>query len=177
MISGNLFSFSVILKKSSNIFLIPLPLVPSSRVISSTKQPPNRWETYLPLGKVIPGTRLITFKVPLKKAKCEKLPKHEQFTPTHLVSKIRDAGFELGMVVDLTFTRKYYSPSEFHHQGIRYEKIFTEGHNIPNDDVVNRFFDALEGFYESNVNEIFNESRGYSIERENLLQDLKRRKA
>ncbi|XP_061170023.1 RNA/RNP complex-1-interacting phosphatase-like [Saccostrea echinata] len=112
--------------------------------------PPERWEGYTALGNVIPGTRLITFKVPLKKELCEKLPEKEKFTPRSLVSMVNDLGCQLRMVIDLTFTTKYYGAQEMEHQGVRYEKIFTEGHNVPSDDVVYRFFDTLESFYEAN---------------------------
>ncbi|XP_062568946.1 RNA/RNP complex-1-interacting phosphatase-like [Saccostrea cucullata] len=170
-----------------------------------------RWEGYRALGKVIPGTRLITFKVPLKKELCEKLPEEEKFTPRSLVSMVKNLGCQLGMVVDLTFTTKYYSARDMEHQGIRYEKIFTEGHNVPSDDVVYRFFDTLESFYETNkdndqlvgvhcthgVNRtgyvvcrymierlgfepdkamtVYHEARGYPVERENYIEDLRNR--
>lgn len=60
---------------------------------------------------------------------------------------VSDLGHQLGMVIDLTFTTKYYTALEFRDQGVRHEKIFTEGHNVPNDDVVYRFFDTLESFF------------------------------
>uniref|UniRef100_A0A8W8ILU0 RNA/RNP complex-1-interacting phosphatase n=1 Tax=Magallana gigas TaxID=29159 RepID=A0A8W8ILU0_MAGGI len=173
--------------------------------------PPDRWEKYQALGKVIPGTRLITFKVPLKTELCEKLPEDEQFTPKKLVAMVSELGHRLGMVVDLTFTKKYYAAFEFKGQGVRHEKIFTEGHNVPNDDVVYRFFDTLESFFKECQDEnqvvgvhcthgvnrtgyvvcrymierlgfnadkamaVYHEARGYPIERENYIEDLRLR--
>ncbi|XP_022339320.2 uncharacterized protein LOC111134511 isoform X1 [Crassostrea virginica] len=173
--------------------------------------PPDRWTNYEALGAVIPGTRLITFKVPLKKELCENLPEKEQFTPKNLLSLVSGLGHQLGMVIDLTFTRKYYSAFEFKDEGVRHEKIFTEGHNVPNDDVVYRFFDTLESFFLEQPDEkqvvgvhcthginrtgyvvcrylierlgwdpeeamtVYHKSRGYPIERENYIEDLRKR--
>lgn len=38
----------------------------------------------------------------------------------------------LGLVVDLTNTTKYYSPGEFESKNIVHVKVFTEGKQIPN---------------------------------------------
>uniref|UniRef100_K1PZ87 RNA/RNP complex-1-interacting phosphatase n=1 Tax=Magallana gigas TaxID=29159 RepID=K1PZ87_MAGGI len=154
-----------------------------------------RWEKYQALGKEL----------------CEKLPEDEQFTPKKLVAMVSEQGHRLGMVVDLTFTKKYYAAFEFKGQGVRHEKIFTEGHNVPNDDVVYRFFDTLESFFKECQDEnqvvgvhcthginrtgyvvcrymierlgfnadkamaVYHEARGYPIERENYIEDLRLR--
>ena len=33
----------------------------------------------------------------------------DRFTPDILMSRIQEQGLELGMIIDLTFTRKYYN--------------------------------------------------------------------
>ena len=48
----------------------------------------------------------------------------QEFTPLRLIESQRALGREIGMVVDLTFTAKYYSgKSEFEERGIRHKKI------------------------------------------------------
>jgi hypothetical protein len=38
------------------------------------------------------------------------LKQDEEFTPTQFVKDVRKRGFELGIVIDLTFTDRYYRP-------------------------------------------------------------------
>ncbi|XP_046576885.1 RNA/RNP complex-1-interacting phosphatase-like isoform X2 [Haliotis rubra] len=110
--------------------------------------PPDRWEKYTALGNVIKGTRIVCFKVPLKYPLVEKLPEEERFTPTALVKKMADSGHNLGLVIDLTFTRKYYNSKELTDKGVQYEKIFTKGHEVPNDFVFGRFAHVIDQYLE-----------------------------
>ncbi|PVD30540.1 hypothetical protein C0Q70_09808 [Pomacea canaliculata] len=173
--------------------------------------PPDRWTDYRPLGSVIPGTKFIAFKVPLKEALCRNLSADERFSPSRLIQILKESGQDLGLVVDLTFTSKYYNGKEFSKKSIDYEKIFTAGHEIPSEKVFQRFEEIVSDFCAKNAdNNIligihcthgvnrtgylvcrymieklnfqpddaiskFNEARGHPIERENYLEDLRKR--
>ncbi|XP_067289006.1 RNA/RNP complex-1-interacting phosphatase [Pseudorasbora parva] len=168
---------------------------------------PDRWTDYSALGKRIPGTRFIAFKVPLKQALSYRLTQSEAFGPFDLVRMLEKEGQELGLIIDLTFTTRYYKvedlPNTLYHL-----KIFTAGHEVPNDATILSFKKAVRHFLHDNENNdkligvhcthglnrtgylicrylidvdgmkpqkainLFNASRGHSIERENYLDDL-----
>ncbi|XP_060071275.1 probable tyrosine-protein phosphatase F54C8.4 [Ylistrum balloti] len=106
--------------------------------------PPDRWLDYSNVGKVIPGTNILCFKVPLKNGLLRQVPPDLWFTPKQLIDHVEKEQHKLKLVIDLTFTTKYYFKDEFTKNGVKYLKIFTEGHVIPHDDVVHRFYDAIE---------------------------------
>ncbi|XP_042875336.1 RNA/RNP complex-1-interacting phosphatase-like isoform X2 [Penaeus japonicus] len=107
---------------------------------------PDRWRKYTNMGRQIPGTRFIAFKVPLKEALLMRLQDASWFCPRTLM----DHCVDLGLVVDLTNTTRYYDPKEFTDQGIKYAKVFTEGHKIPKDKVVMEFFKVVNTFLDEN---------------------------
>uniref|UniRef100_A0A1I8HTP7 TYR_PHOSPHATASE_2 domain-containing protein n=1 Tax=Macrostomum lignano TaxID=282301 RepID=A0A1I8HTP7_9PLAT len=74
------------------------------------------------------------------------MPAHEQFTPSELMNRCKQMKLPLGLVVDLTFTTRYYNPQEFTSQGVKYEKIFVEGHNIPDQKCISRFEAVVNQF-------------------------------
>lgn len=105
---------------------------------------PHRWTDYEAVGKRIPGTRFIAFKVPLKQvtdllthtytptysplhsSRClcadlmtlislfQALRRHlsesEVFGPFDLIDVLKKEGEELGLIIDLTYTTRYYQP-------------------------------------------------------------------
>lgn len=121
---------------------------------SSTKKKggnhiPERWKDYLPIGKRMPGTRFIAFKVPLKKSFEEKLAPEERFSPLDLFKRIREQNEELGLIIDLTYTHRYYKPEDLP-ESIPYLKIYTVGHQVPDDDTIFKFKCAVTGFLKEN---------------------------
>ncbi|XP_068213185.1 RNA/RNP complex-1-interacting phosphatase homolog [Palaemon carinicauda] len=90
---------------------------------------PDRWEVYKPMGRQIPGTRFICFKVPLRQEIGENAYRKgaEWFCPRTLM----DHCHNLGLIVDLTNTNRYYDRSVFTLQGIKHMKIPTMGKAIP----------------------------------------------
>lgn len=100
----------------------------------------NRWTDYKAVGKRIPGTRFIAFKVPLKQVTdlltqththlnlyycfcadvmtpislLQALRRHlresEAFGPFDLIDVLKNESEELGLIIDLTFTTRYYRP-------------------------------------------------------------------
>lgn len=120
---------------------------------------PDRWDAYSAFGSIIRGTRFLPFKVPLKESLCQDLPTDQWFTPGILMERLRmrqqqqQQPMQLGLVIDLTNTKRYYSPQEITKHNVRYEKIFTEGHNVPADAVQHRFKEIVDRFlWENNGN-------------------------
>ncbi|XP_044273320.1 RNA/RNP complex-1-interacting phosphatase isoform X2 [Varanus komodoensis] len=110
---------------------------------------PDRWTDYLPLGKRIPGTRFIAFKVPLKKKFEWRLAPNERFSPSDLLDQVREQKEELGLIIDLTYTTRYYEPEELP-DTVQYCKILTVGHEVPDNDTIFRFKSAVKKFLTEN---------------------------
>ncbi|KAH1176757.1 hypothetical protein KIL84_010459 [Mauremys mutica] len=170
---------------------------------------PDRWTDYLPLGQRMPGTRFIAFKVPLKKSFEWRLDPKDRFSPFDLIKKIREQKEELGMIIDLTYTTRYYGPEELP-ETLCYSKILTVGHEVPDNETIFKFKCAVREFLRENRDndkligvhcthglnrtgylvcrylidvegmepnvaiELFNRSRGHSIERKNYIEDLQK---
>lgn len=110
---------------------------------------PERWKDYLPIGQRMPGTRFIAFKVPLKKSFEGKLAPEERFSPLDLFNRIQEQNEELGLIIDLTYTHRYYKPEDLP-ETIPYLKIFTVGHQVPDDETILKFKSAVNGFLKEN---------------------------
>ncbi|KAM8786447.1 RNA/RNP complex-1-interacting phosphatase [Rhynchonycteris naso] len=110
---------------------------------------PERWTDYLPVGQRMPGTRFIAFKVPLKKSFDGKLAPEERFSPLDLFNKIREQNEELGLIIDLTYTHRYYKPEDLP-ETIPYLKIYTIGHQVPDGNTISKFICAVKGFLKEN---------------------------
>ncbi|KAK3599431.1 hypothetical protein CHS0354_036449 [Potamilus streckersoni] len=106
----------------------------------------DRWEDYCPFGDVIEKTCILPLKVPLKESLSKRYEEKERFTPQTLIDMLNDRGLTLGLIIDLTFTTKYYNPEEFMQRGINYKKIYVAGQRIPSDEVVYQMFDIINSF-------------------------------
>lgn len=109
---------------------------------------PERWEIYKSMGRQIPGTRFICFKVPLRVGIVQNAVSKgaEWFCPRTLM----DHCHSLGLIVDLTNTDRYYNSSDFTSQGIKHIKIPTAGKVIPSPRVSKQFFNTVHTFLEEN---------------------------
>lgn len=87
---------------------------------------PKGWLDYTPFGKKIVGTRFICFKVPLT-TNLNAVEPENQLTPDQLIEKIPN----LGLIIDLTDTYRYYNPTIFVERGIEHKKIKIAGHVLP----------------------------------------------
>ncbi|XP_060765616.1 RNA/RNP complex-1-interacting phosphatase [Neoarius graeffei] len=112
---------------------------------------PDRWVDYKAVGKRIPGTRFIAFKVPLKQALRRNLKESEAFGPLDLMDMLKNEGEELGLIIDLTFTTRYYQPQDLP-DTLHYLKIFTAGHEVPSDPTILSFKKAVRRFLHDNQN-------------------------
>ncbi|XP_017282875.1 RNA/RNP complex-1-interacting phosphatase [Kryptolebias marmoratus] len=110
---------------------------------------PDRWLDYIAVGKRLSGTRFIAFKVPLKQALNFKLPCSEVFGPWELLDALNKENQELGLIIDLTFTRRYYTPQDIP-QSLLCVKIFTAGHEIPSDNTILSFKRYVHRFLQDN---------------------------
>ncbi|XP_005686413.1 PREDICTED: RNA/RNP complex-1-interacting phosphatase isoform X2 [Capra hircus] len=77
------------------------------------------------------------------------LAPEECFSPLDLFNKIQEQNEELGLIIDLTYTRRYYKPEELP-ENIPYLKIYTVGHQVPDDDTILKFKTAVNGFLKEN---------------------------
>ncbi|XP_010148221.1 PREDICTED: RNA/RNP complex-1-interacting phosphatase-like, partial [Eurypyga helias] len=107
------------------------------------------WTDYVPLGRRMPGTRFIAFKVPLKKSFDQNLHPEERFSPRDLIKKIKEQKEELGLIIDLTYTTRYYRPEELP-ATLCYSKILTMGHEIPNRHTIFQFKCVVKKFLRDN---------------------------
>ncbi|XP_032059944.1 RNA/RNP complex-1-interacting phosphatase isoform X2 [Aythya fuligula] len=110
---------------------------------------PERWTDYVPLGRRLPGTRFIAFKVPLRQSFDHNLHPAERFSPRDLIKKIKEQREELGLIIDLTYTTRYYRPEELP-ATLCYSKILTMGHEIPNNETIFQFKSVVKNFLRDN---------------------------
>ncbi|XP_008329186.1 RNA/RNP complex-1-interacting phosphatase-like isoform X2 [Cynoglossus semilaevis] len=170
---------------------------------------PDRWRNYRPVGRRVPGSRFIAFKTPLKPSLNRLVPGAESFSLWELLDSVEGQNQELGLIIDLTVTTRYYTLVDVP-QSCGYVKILTEGQRVPSDATILSFKRAVRHFLTENpdndrligvhcthgVNrtgyllcrylidvdgldprravELFNTSRGHSMERQNYLVDLLR---
>ncbi|XP_041914339.1 RNA/RNP complex-1-interacting phosphatase-like isoform X1 [Alosa sapidissima] len=106
---------------------------------------PDRWTDYKAVGKRIPGTRFVAFKVPLKQSLLSRLTASEAFGPNDLVHVLEEEKQQLGLIIDLTFTTRYYKPQDLP-DSVYYVKIFAAGHKVPSDPTILSFKRAVRKF-------------------------------
>ncbi|MEQ2297557.1 hypothetical protein AMECASPLE_035864 [Ameca splendens] len=110
---------------------------------------PDRWLDYCPVGHRIPGTRFIAFKVPLKSSLNSQVPESQSFGLWDLLDSVERQNQELGLIIDLTFTTRYYTVKDVP-QSCSYIKIFIEGHRVPSDEAILSFKQAVRQFLKEN---------------------------
>ncbi|AGR57180.1 protein tyrosine phosphatase 1 [Choristoneura rosaceana nucleopolyhedrovirus] len=104
---------------------------------------PDRWHEYTACGRVIEGTRLICFKVPLNAELFEYVTNDEdRWTVASLLAR----NSALGAVIDLTNTTRYYDGAQMIKAGLLYKKIRVPGRAVPDEDTVQKFFSAVDEF-------------------------------
>ncbi|KAK7895314.1 hypothetical protein WMY93_020639 [Mugilogobius chulae] len=112
---------------------------------------PDRWLDYQAVGKRLQGSRFIAFKVPLKFALTRKLDNPaDGFGPWELLDAMKRDNQELGLIIDLTFTTRYYRPEDVP-ESLQCVKIFTAGHEIPKDETILSFKRAVHCFLQENA--------------------------
>ncbi|XP_055813289.1 uncharacterized protein LOC129882838 isoform X2 [Solanum dulcamara] len=93
------------------------------------------------IGLIIPS------KVPLTESFNKNIPPGESYTPKEVIDKQRCLGREIGLVVDLTNTDRYYPESDWTTHGIRHVKIRCPGKDsVPDAESVDRFISEVVQF-------------------------------
>ncbi|XP_077479772.1 uncharacterized protein LOC144091369 isoform X2 [Stigmatopora argus] len=111
---------------------------------------PDRWRNYKAVGKRLQGTRFVAFKVPLKKSFNQLLASSQIFGPQELLDTLWGDGHELGLIIDLTCTTRYYGPEDLP-PWLKRVKIVTRGHVVPNKNVIVAFEKAVQQFLQDNA--------------------------
>ncbi|XP_074546301.1 RNA/RNP complex-1-interacting phosphatase [Halichoeres trimaculatus] len=111
---------------------------------------PDRWLDYRAVGKRLPGTRFIAFKVPLKQSLNRQLPRTDVFGPWELLDALQKENQELGLIIDLTFTTRYYKLQDLP-ESLLFVKILTAGHEIPRNETILSFKRAVRNFLRNNA--------------------------
>ena len=111
---------------------------------------PDRWTDYSKVGNIVSGTRFLPVKVPLKSFLTRFLPKEEWFSPSDLLDLAKEKGVKIGLVIDLSFTSRYYCPSDFTKHGIKHFKIFMPGRIVPDRKIITQFYEVVVQFEKEN---------------------------
>ncbi|XP_019339766.2 uncharacterized protein LOC102575030 isoform X1 [Alligator mississippiensis] len=98
----------------------------------------DRWRSLTPVGQPIPGTRFIAFKVPLKGAINQRLTPTQKFTPKDLIAGMKALNVELGLIIDLTYTTRYYEVKDLP-KSVQYKKLYTVGLEVPDNATILQF--------------------------------------
>uniref|UniRef100_A0A0M3HPQ4 TYR_PHOSPHATASE_2 domain-containing protein n=1 Tax=Ascaris lumbricoides TaxID=6252 RepID=A0A0M3HPQ4_ASCLU len=115
---------------------------------------PQRWCKYCPVKQAIRGTRFIPFKTPLGSNFFTKHGSNlgDVFETKTLLAYVRKHGEEIGLVIDLTATDRYYDPREWTERGVEYAKIKCMGHTAHGqEENIRRFFDTVTAFLTQNA--------------------------
>ncbi|XP_067627342.1 RNA/RNP complex-1-interacting phosphatase homolog [Eurosta solidaginis] len=107
---------------------------------------PDGWLKYTPIGKRIDGTRFIAFKVPLRKLVNKDVAEKDRLDGKMLMRTIPN----LGMIIDLTNTTRYYNPGMFQKNGIEYHKLMIPGHQTPPPHLAKQFRNIVKSFVNKN---------------------------
>ncbi|XP_064519034.1 uncharacterized protein LOC135418078 isoform X1 [Pseudopipra pipra] len=99
---------------------------------------PDGWRSLTPVGQPIPGTRFIAFKVPLKGAINQRLTPTQKFTPKDLIAAMKALNVELGLIIDLTYTTRYYEVKDLP-KSVQYKKLYTVGLEVPDNATILQF--------------------------------------
>ncbi|XP_078499563.1 uncharacterized protein LOC144755014 [Lissotriton helveticus] len=110
---------------------------------------PYGWRSLQAVGTRVEGTRFIAFKVPLKGVINQRLTPNQKFTPKDLIAEIRAQGEELGIVIDLTNTNRYYEVKDLP-KNVSYQKLPTAGLEVPDDDAILQFKKIVRKFLRQN---------------------------
>uniref|UniRef100_A0ACD5WAL3 Uncharacterized protein n=1 Tax=Avena sativa TaxID=4498 RepID=A0ACD5WAL3_AVESA len=111
------------------------------------KEAPQGWLDCPAFGE--PIDRIIPSKVPLDETFNESVPPGKRYSSKQVINKQRKAGREIGLVIDLTNTSRYYSPAEWTKQGTKHVKIPCKGRDsVPDNESVNEFVYEVMAFLE-----------------------------
>ncbi|EDV56438.1 RNA/RNP complex-1-interacting phosphatase isoform X2 [Drosophila erecta] len=112
-----------------------------------SKAIPDRWLKYKPIGDRLPGTRFIAFKVPLNQHVNARVQENCRLAPESLLESVPD----LGLIIDLTNTNRYYHPSALTNHNVCHQKLMIPGKKTPKRNLAEKFCGIVADFLESNA--------------------------
>lgn len=90
---------------------------------------------------------MIPSKVPLDESYSDLVPPGRRYSSKQVINSLRVKKMELGLVIDLTNSTRYYSPSSWLTQGIKHRKIACVGRDaVPDPASVNEFVYEVDQF-------------------------------
>uniref|UniRef100_A0A7E4WAA2 TYR_PHOSPHATASE_2 domain-containing protein n=1 Tax=Panagrellus redivivus TaxID=6233 RepID=A0A7E4WAA2_PANRE len=97
----------------------------TSRPPVMSKKLPEKWSRYRNIGQRVAGTRFVPFKTPLDDSyfNDKVIPAGDKLTLKKLMEELRAQGTDIGLVIDLTTSFKYYDPAGWANYGIEYRKL------------------------------------------------------
>ena len=133
---------------------------------------PEGWEKYSKCGRRIPGTPFVAFKVPLSENLQSRY--NQQFLSRASKDEVQEhrwtldilrQTFNLNLVIDLTATDRYYNPG----RTINHVKIKTQGHVVPDRNVIERFFIEVDKVVKGNQDALIGVHCTHGINRTGYL--------
>ncbi|KAJ6227268.1 mRNA-capping enzyme [Anaeramoeba flamelloides] len=108
---------------------------------------PKGWEHTPRMGQKVEQTNIIPLKTPLDE-KYQAVLKHENlFTPEMFLDFQKARKQPIGLVIDLTNTKRFYDSTIFINKGIEYKKIPCRGHReVPTINSVQEFISVVDDF-------------------------------
>lgn len=111
----------------------------TSKYAGKIRPIPQGWMDCPPFGKWLGGS-IVPSKVPLDETYNDAVLPGKRYSSKQVINGQRRFGRELGLVVDLTNTNRYYLPLEYTKLGIKHIKIACKGRDaVPDNESVNRF--------------------------------------
>lgn len=93
---------------------------------SSGNKPPDRWLECPAFGELVDDT-FLPMKTPLSEDTT--LPPDYRFSPEILIKQLEERKINIGMVINLTFSSRYYDGEDFEDHNIEFRQITCRGHN------------------------------------------------
>jgi len=112
-------------------------------------QIPEGWLDYSKMGQIIENSNIIAMRVPLK-AEFSELEESEKFSVQNAIDMVEQKDRQVGMVINLCFTDKYYDVMDFKSKGAPVEKIMVPGQTVPEEKYIRMFCDAIVEFERNN---------------------------
>ncbi|BDA47945.1 mRNA-capping enzyme [Coccomyxa sp. Obi] len=112
----------------------------AERIMPPGLELPSGWIECPPMGHRMNMLRLVPVKVPLGRRFAQVLTDEEHFSPAKLVEQLQSKKTEVGRIIDLTNTWRYYERDEIDELGVEHVKIRCRGRGqVPEAEAVNTF--------------------------------------
>ncbi|XP_071715745.1 uncharacterized protein [Rutidosis leptorrhynchoides] len=106
---------------------------------------PPGWLDCPPYGDAV--SFIIPSKVPLGESFNDKITPDKRYSPQQVIRQQRRLGRDIGLVIDLTNTNRYYQESDWTREGIKYVKIRCAGRDaVPDNESVEKFILEVDRF-------------------------------